>query len=75
MQWMDAKTLFNTIGEEHMLNELFYAIKNSDIYNKGKDNFIKLYEEQDKKWIKAYIKYLNNWYKKIDTEWTTGEIK
>ncbi len=64
MQWMDAKTLFNTIGEEHMLNELFYAIKNSDIYNKGKDNFIKLYEEQDKKWIKAYIKYLNNWYKK-----------
>ena len=34
MQWMDARTLFNTIGEEHMLNELFYAIKNSDIYNK-----------------------------------------
>lgn len=23
-----------------------------------------MYEEQDKKWIKAYIKYLNNWYKK-----------
>lgn len=63
MEWMDAETLFKTIGEEQLLNELFYEIKNSEIYNKEKGNFIKLYEEQNKQWIKAYIKYLNKWYK------------
>lgn len=65
MEWMDAETLFKTIGEGHLLNELFYEIKNSEIYNKGRSNFIKLYEEQNKKWIKAYIKYLNKWYKQF----------
>lgn len=46
---------FNTIGEEHMLNELFYAIKNSDIYNKGRITLLNCMKSRIKNGLKLTL--------------------
>lgn len=65
IEWMDAETLFKMIGKEHLLNEFFYEVQNVAIYGSSESDFIKLYQERNKEWIKHYLNYLDRRYKYI----------
>ena len=63
--WLDAETVFKSIGKEQLLNEYFYNNLDSCSKYQLQNNFTNLYHTKNKEWITSYLSFLDRRYKNL----------